>query len=263
MVVVPTSTHVSLHYGYTPVDNAGRLLTVAGLGAVGALAMAERRSGSDQFTLARMYARPDLQAEGADGLTDRSRASNRPSCPWLPVESGEHSVAGGVYLSSAGCAKLSADGCVVVIQYPGPATIAHNRGFLGRADDIDEQDSGKHAIGLDLMAYRTSADSYFFEQPFILMAESPRNCFSHIVSRPLLRTIANSFLPRSTGPVNPSAMARSTYLDGAPLQKHSRADPTNRPGFGRIAGHIRMMNADAEEFGHSPLSGRGDGPVAT
>jgi hypothetical protein len=46
MVVVPTATHVSLHYGYTPVDNVGRLLTVAGLGAAGALAVGERRAGS-------------------------------------------------------------------------------------------------------------------------------------------------------------------------------------------------------------------------
>jgi 6-pyruvoyl-tetrahydropterin synthase related domain len=44
MVVVPTSTHVSLHFGFTPVDNAGRLLTVAGIGAVGALAMGDRRN---------------------------------------------------------------------------------------------------------------------------------------------------------------------------------------------------------------------------
>ena len=32
MVVVPTSKHVSLHYGYTPVDSAGRLATLGGLG---------------------------------------------------------------------------------------------------------------------------------------------------------------------------------------------------------------------------------------
>ena len=31
MVVVPTSTHVVLHYGFTPVDNAGRLASVGGL----------------------------------------------------------------------------------------------------------------------------------------------------------------------------------------------------------------------------------------
>jgi len=38
---------------------------------------------SDQFTLACMQACPDsiTEAESADGLTDRIRASNRPGCP--------------------------------------------------------------------------------------------------------------------------------------------------------------------------------------
>jgi hypothetical protein len=35
MVVIPTSTHVELHYGFTPVDNAGRLLSIAGLLSAG------------------------------------------------------------------------------------------------------------------------------------------------------------------------------------------------------------------------------------
>jgi hypothetical protein len=43
MVVIPTSTHVELHYGYTPVDNAGRLASVGGLAAVGALWWWDRR----------------------------------------------------------------------------------------------------------------------------------------------------------------------------------------------------------------------------
>lgn len=34
MVVIPTGRHVSLHYGFTPVDNAGRLLTLAGIGGL-------------------------------------------------------------------------------------------------------------------------------------------------------------------------------------------------------------------------------------
>ena len=34
MVVIPTSRHVSLHYGFTPVDNAGRLLSLAGVGGL-------------------------------------------------------------------------------------------------------------------------------------------------------------------------------------------------------------------------------------
>jgi hypothetical protein len=41
MVVVPTSRHVSLHYGYTPVDIAGWILTFIGIG--GAILVARRR----------------------------------------------------------------------------------------------------------------------------------------------------------------------------------------------------------------------------
>jgi hypothetical protein len=42
MVVIPTSTHVELHYGFTPVDNAGRLLTLGGLLAAAVLGWRER-----------------------------------------------------------------------------------------------------------------------------------------------------------------------------------------------------------------------------
>ena len=44
MVVVPTSRHVSLHYGYTPVDDLGRVATVGGLAAVGFLGWGERHA---------------------------------------------------------------------------------------------------------------------------------------------------------------------------------------------------------------------------
>jgi hypothetical protein len=43
MVVIPTSTHVLLHYGFTPVDNAGRLASLAGLVAVGSIWWWDRR----------------------------------------------------------------------------------------------------------------------------------------------------------------------------------------------------------------------------
>jgi len=45
MVVIPTSTHVKLHYGFTPVDGLGYLLTLAGL----ALAIVFARSGAANF----------------------------------------------------------------------------------------------------------------------------------------------------------------------------------------------------------------------
>ena len=47
MVVIPTSTHVELHYGFTPVDNAGRLLTAGGLMAAGLLAWSEHGRVTD------------------------------------------------------------------------------------------------------------------------------------------------------------------------------------------------------------------------
>jgi hypothetical protein len=45
MVVVPTSKHVSLHYGWTPVDMGAWLLTFAGLGLVALLALIEVPAG--------------------------------------------------------------------------------------------------------------------------------------------------------------------------------------------------------------------------
>ncbi|HVM67528.1 MAG TPA: hypothetical protein VMU14_21830, partial [Acidimicrobiales bacterium] len=42
MVVVPTSRHVELHYGFTPIDELGRVVSVAGLAVVVALAWGER-----------------------------------------------------------------------------------------------------------------------------------------------------------------------------------------------------------------------------
>jgi hypothetical protein len=136
---------------------------------------------SDQFTLARMYARPDLQAKSADGLTNRGRASNCPGCPWLSIESGEHSVAGGGYFSSSGRAKLSAQRCVIVTQNLVPATVAQPCGFLGRTDDIDKQHSRKNAAGLGATLHWTSPDAYRFQQLFISMAETQRNCSFHVV----------------------------------------------------------------------------------
>jgi hypothetical protein len=42
MVVVPTSRHVELHYGFTPVDDAGRVVSVGALAAVGLMWWRER-----------------------------------------------------------------------------------------------------------------------------------------------------------------------------------------------------------------------------
>jgi hypothetical protein len=44
MVVLPTAKHVSLHYGWTPVDLAGVGLSLVGAVGVVALAWADRRA---------------------------------------------------------------------------------------------------------------------------------------------------------------------------------------------------------------------------
>jgi len=57
MVVVPTSRHVSLHYGYTPADRLGYALTLLGIVAVitlarlGAMRMPPRTDKGEQLTL--------------------------------------------------------------------------------------------------------------------------------------------------------------------------------------------------------------------
>ena len=61
MVVIPTSTHVKLHYGYTPVDGLGYLLTLGGI----ALAVAFVRYGPVRFD----DPQPDVEpADVADRL---------------------------------------------------------------------------------------------------------------------------------------------------------------------------------------------------
>jgi hypothetical protein len=62
-----------------------------------------------------------------------------------------------------------------------PATIAQQRSFLGRADDIDKKDRGKNTTGLDATAHRTGPDAHRFQQPFISMTAPPRNCSFHVV----------------------------------------------------------------------------------
>jgi hypothetical protein len=77
MVVIPTSTHVKLHYGYTPVDGLGYLLTLGGI----ALAVAFVRYGPVRFD------DPQPDVEPADVAEDTGRLSPAPapSRPSVPV----------------------------------------------------------------------------------------------------------------------------------------------------------------------------------
>jgi hypothetical protein len=71
MVVVPTSQHVSLHYGFTPVDDAGRAVTVAALAGVGVLWWRERSAGGEDAVVAgddAVVAGEDVDPSGDDAV---------------------------------------------------------------------------------------------------------------------------------------------------------------------------------------------------
>src|SRR5215471_15691105 len=82
------------------------------------------------------------------------------------------------------------------------------------------------------------------------MADPPCDSLFHVCSGALRRAAADSFFPGGDCPVDPAGAACSTHLDHAPFELHRAADPPDRPRFGSISGHIRMMNPDAEKLRH-------------
>ena len=82
MVVIPTKTHVSLHYGYTPVDEFGWLLTIAGLIGVivlwrmGPVIYPERPARRRRYLpLLAPAPVPQAEADGADSAEDAYSAA--------------------------------------------------------------------------------------------------------------------------------------------------------------------------------------------
>ncbi|MGQ0616765.1 MAG: hypothetical protein ACT4PW_07195 [Acidimicrobiia bacterium] len=79
MVVVPTSNHVSLHYGSTPLDYAAYLLTFIGIGLLVVLArrrplgMPEDGFGEHDALAAFLAGNPDAAAADHDGPDERPR----------------------------------------------------------------------------------------------------------------------------------------------------------------------------------------------
>jgi hypothetical protein len=81
MVVVPTSRHVTMHYGYTPVDAFGWLLTLAGLALVITLA----RRAPVAFPVPRRATGPATEAEGSPGADGSPGAPPDPARPPVAV----------------------------------------------------------------------------------------------------------------------------------------------------------------------------------
>src|SRR5438105_14601275 len=85
-----------------------------------------------QLALTGMEARPQLETEGPDRVSDRARRANRPR---RPVEGGEEAVARGVDLATAKPRQLLPDGCVMGLEKLAPAAVAELGGSPRRLDE--------------------------------------------------------------------------------------------------------------------------------
>src|SRR5204862_1373257 len=98
----------------------------------------------DQFALARMQPRANLQAKLAETVSDRAGAANPPRGA---VERREEAVASRVHLPTTEPRELAADDLVVFLEEfpPGPVAEAGSTG--SRIDHIGEQDGREHRFG--------------------------------------------------------------------------------------------------------------------
>ena len=73
MVVIPTSTHVNLHYGFTPAEGLGHLLSLGGIG----LAIFFGRQGPVHFDDPRLDTEPAVST-GEAGASPPPPPPSRP-----------------------------------------------------------------------------------------------------------------------------------------------------------------------------------------
>ena len=89
----------------------------------------------------------DLESEGVDLVTDRARAANRPGGT---VESGQHTVTGGVHDAAPTTGDLPIHQCVMAGEEFAPDPVPQGGGVAGGVDDVGEQHGGQHPVVLDL-----------------------------------------------------------------------------------------------------------------
>jgi len=103
---------------------------------------------SGDLHLAGVDARPHLQPETPDGLTDRLRT---PHGPRRPVERRKEAVACLVDLPSAIPAEERPHRVMVTVEERPPVPISHLRDLCRRPDDVCEQDRGEDTVERGLL----------------------------------------------------------------------------------------------------------------
>lgn len=101
MVVVPTSKHVTLHYGYTPVDIWGWVITAAGLAGLVALAVVAPVDFGRRFPRRRRRA-PGHPGERPVGEAELVGAQDSPGSPSAGAAGGPGGAPGGARASPSG-----------------------------------------------------------------------------------------------------------------------------------------------------------------
>lgn len=97
----------------------------------------------EELAFAGVQAGPDLKAEVADRVADRSGAADRAA--WT-VEEGERTVAERLNEAPAIAFDLSAHDAIVALEQRSPGGVAQLRGTLGRTDYVGELNRGKDAV---------------------------------------------------------------------------------------------------------------------
>src|SRR5262249_5970925 len=103
-------------------------------------------------------------------------------------------------------------------------------------------------------ARRSRLDGHRVQQPFVLMADPPRDGFFYIGPGAFLGAATNGLLPGWDRPVNAPGAAHSPHLNHTPPQENTSVDPPDRPCLGRISGLVRMMNSNPEKLRHCGAS---------
>ena len=205
------------------------------------------RVGPAHLVFAGMQSRPDFQAQRAHRFADGMGALHPGR---RRGEGHEHPVARRHdFLAMQGLQFLP-DGRVIMIHHLRPARITQSRGLFRGLHDVDDQDGGQRLLECDAAIGGPAADRDARCQRLVAVAASSRDRALHVVVGGRHRLAADLLLARRDRPVDLASVAHAFDLDGAPLQENRRAGPANAPCLRRIAGHIRLMDADAKELGH-------------
>src|SRR6266516_2240498 len=108
----------------------------------------------EHLALSRVETNPQLQANFANTVSDRTGAANRPR---RAIEGGKEAVTGRVHFLASELTQVIADQLVMALQKLTPRTVTESRGFARCVDDVREENGRKDALGLRFRSFGSLA----------------------------------------------------------------------------------------------------------